>query len=121
MCGSRPGAPPSTRRAALATAETLGDEATLATAIAGAALADFFRGGPLDLDQLEQAVELERRTGRSTSVYEDRPVMMLAHLLRRVGEYHRRGRSASKLLGEAVAVAMNATGPGPGIACRTSN
>jgi DNA-binding CsgD family transcriptional regulator len=89
-------------RAALATAEAHGDEATLATAISGAAFADFFCGGPVDLDALERAVEIERRAGRSTSVDEDRPITTLAHVLRRVGEFDRSRELGLELLREAV-------------------
>ena len=76
-------------RAALAAAETLGDEATLATTSAGVVYDDFVRGGPIVLDELERAVELERRAGRSTSVWDDRPIGMLTQLLWRVGEHDR--------------------------------
>ena len=88
--------------AALATAEALGDEATLATAISGAVLADFFSGSPLDLDKLERAVEIERRVGRSTSVDEDRPITTLAQILRRLGAYDRSRELCVELLNEAV-------------------
>ena len=88
--------------AALATAEALGNEATLATAIASAVFADFFCGRPVDLDELERAVEIERRAGRSTSVDEDRPITTLAHVLRRVGEYDRSRELCLDLLHEAV-------------------
>jgi DNA-binding CsgD family transcriptional regulator len=88
--------------AALATAEALGDEATLATAIASAVFADFFCGRPVDLDELERAVEIERRTGRSTPVDEDRPITTLAHVLRRMGEYDRSRELCLELLHEAV-------------------
>jgi len=88
--------------AALATAEALGDEATLATAISGAVYADFFSGRPLDLDELERAVEIERRAGRSTSVDEDRPITTLAQVLRRLGEYDRSRELCVELLNEAV-------------------
>jgi DNA-binding CsgD family transcriptional regulator len=88
--------------AALAIAEALGDEGTLATAISGAAFADFFSGRAVDLDELERAVEIERRAGRSTSVDEDRPITTLAHVLRRVGEYDRSRELCLELLHEAV-------------------
>ena len=88
--------------AALAAAEALEDEATLATAISGAVFADLMCSKPLDLDELERAVEIERRAGVSTSVDEDRPLTTLAHVLRRVGEYDRSREICLELLDEAV-------------------
>ncbi len=88
--------------AALAAAEGLEDEASLATAISGAVFADFMCSKPLDLDELERAVEIERRAGVSTSVDEDRPLTTLAHVLRRVGEYDRSREICLELLDEAV-------------------
>ena len=88
--------------AALAIAEALGDEATLATAISAAVFTDFFCGRPVDLEALERAVEIERRAGRSTSVDEDRPITTLAHVLRRMGDYDRSRELCLELLQEAV-------------------
>ena len=50
-------------RAALAIAETLGDEATLAAAAACVVFDDFIAGRPASLDELERSVEVERRVG----------------------------------------------------------
>ena len=88
--------------AALTTAEALGDEATTATAIAGAMFADFINGTPLALDELERAVEIERRVGTSTEVAEDRPVATLANVLWRLGEHDRSRELQLELLREAV-------------------
>ena len=60
----RPSSPPSTRHAALAVAETLEDEETLAAARAGVVFDDFIAGRPASLDELERAVEVERRVGQ---------------------------------------------------------
>ena len=88
--------------AALMTAESLGDEATTATAIAGAVFSDFVNGTPLALDELERAVEIERRVGASTAVSEDRPVATLANVLWRLGEHDRSRELQFELLREAV-------------------
>ena len=88
-------------RAALATAETLGDEALLASAIAGVAYDDFVRGKPVLLDKFERAVELERSAGSSTSVWDDRPICMLAQVLWRVGEHDRSRKLLLEVLDEA--------------------
>lgn len=76
-------------RAALATAEASGDEATIATAIAAAFFSDFIGGRPVRVEELERAVEIERKAGRSTSVGEDRPIGTLIAYLWRVGAYDR--------------------------------
>ena len=90
-------------RAALAAAETLGDEATLAATSAGVVYDDFVRGGAVVLDELERAVELERTAGRSTSVWDDRPIGMLTQLLWRVGGHDRSRALLLEELSEAVA------------------
>jgi DNA-binding CsgD family transcriptional regulator len=89
-------------RAALETAETLGDEATLAAAIAGVVFIEFVHGGPVVLDELERVAELERSAGSRTSVWEDRPICVLAHVLWRVGEHDRSRALLLETLGEAV-------------------
>lgn len=89
-------------RAALAIAEVLGDEATLATAIAGVVFDDFVGGRPIDLDELERSVEIERRVGRSTPVAEDRPITVLAHVLRRIGQYERSRELLLEVLHNAI-------------------
>jgi DNA-binding CsgD family transcriptional regulator len=89
-------------RAALVAAESLGDEATLATAMAGVVFDDFVGGGPLVLDTLERAVDIERRVGRSTHIAEDRPITVLAHVLRRVGQYERSRELLLEVLHDAV-------------------
>ena len=88
--------------AALATAEVLEDEATSATAIAGVVFADFINGEPLAMDELERAVEIERRVGSSTSEAEDRPIAVLAHILWAVGEHDRARALLREALSEAV-------------------
>ena len=89
-------------RAALTIAETLGDEATLAAAVAGVEFDDFVAGRPAGLDALERSVEVERRLGRRSPVSEDRPITMLANILRRVGQYDRSRELALEVLGDAV-------------------
>ena len=89
-------------RAALAVAETLGDEATLATAAAGVAFDDFVAGRPGGLELLERAEELERKLGRTTTVCDERPIGMLANVLRRVGQYDRARELALEVLNDAV-------------------
>jgi len=76
-------------RDALACAEAAGDDATIATALAGAVFTDFIGGRPIDVGELERAVEIERIAGRSTSVGEDRPVGTLIAYLWRTGAYER--------------------------------
>jgi DNA-binding CsgD family transcriptional regulator len=88
-------------RAALAAAQELGDEATLAAAIAGVVFDEFVSGRPVVLDELERAAELERSLGSSTSVWEDRPICQLAHLLWRVGQHDRSRKLFLELLDEA--------------------
>lgn len=88
---------------ALVRAEELGDEATLATAIAGAAFADFVSGAPVDLEAFERAIEIERRLGSTTTVPEDRPLTTLADVLRRVGRYDRSRELLLELADEALA------------------
>jgi DNA-binding CsgD family transcriptional regulator len=89
-------------RAALAAAETLGDEATVAATTTWVVFDDFLRGGAVVLDELERAVELERMAGSSISVWDDRPTGMLAHLLWRVGEHDRSRALLLEALSEAV-------------------
>ena len=89
-------------RAALAIAETLGDEAILAAATAGVVFNDFVGGRPAGLDALERSVEVERRVGRSSPVSEDRPITTLANVLRRVGQYDRSRELCLEVLDDAV-------------------
>ena len=89
-------------RAALTIAETLGDEATLATAVAGVVFDDFVAGQPTGLDALERSVEVERRAGRSSPVGEERPITTLANVLRRVGQYERSRELCLEVLDDAV-------------------
>ena len=89
-------------RAALGTAEALGDEATLATATAGVVFDDFVAGRPIVLDELERSVEIERRVGRSRASSEERPITLLAHVLRRIGRYERSRELLLEMLHEAV-------------------
>ncbi len=89
-------------RAALALAEKLGDEATLAATIAGVAFDDFIAGRPGGLDALERSMEVERRVGRWSPVSEDRPITMLANVLRRIGRYDRSRELCVEVLHDAV-------------------
>ena len=90
-------------RAALTMAEKLGDEATLAAAVAGVVFDDFIAGRPAGLDALERSVEVERRVGRWSPRSEDRPITMLANVLRRVGQYERSRELGLEVLHDAVA------------------
>ena len=88
-------------RAALTIAETLGDEATLSAARAGVVFEEFICGRPAGLDELERAVDVERRLGRSKRM-DDRPIGMLANILRRVGQYERSRELGVEMLDDAV-------------------
>lgn len=82
-------------------AEADGDERLVAAAVARAANVDAWLGKPVALDELERAVEIERRLGLEESL--DRPSVMLADYLKRIGRYE----TSRKLHLEDLAAARN--------------
>jgi DNA-binding CsgD family transcriptional regulator len=70
--------------------------------MAGVVFDDFVGGGPLVLDTLERSVEIERRVGKSAHIAADRPTTLLAHVLRRVGQYERSRELLLEALHDAV-------------------
>ena len=88
--------------AAHAIATALGDERVLALSVARVANADDFRGRPIRLDELEAAVETERRLG-SAGPLENSPIVILAGYALRVGDHARARELELELLARATA------------------
>ena len=63
---------------------------------------EFVSGKPVVLDELERAVELERRAGVATPVFDGSPIEMLLQVLWRVGEHDRSRAILLEELSEAV-------------------